>query len=201
MDIIRNDLIVDGSYCYSSNVDVDIANIDQGSIQIDTVDLTPAAKAFAPTDIVVATSVITEAAHGFVTGLKVLMTSATTLPAGILSPAYVIKLTNNTYTLAASLADALAGTPFTITDQGTGNHTTTPSALNSTVVTVAIQASNDGVTYKAYASNITTATITGTSTELKDMTDKLNYRFLRVVITAAAGLLGLKVRLYGKRYR
>ena len=135
MDIIRNDLIVDGSYCYISNVDVDIANIDQGSIQIDTVDLTPAAKVFAPTDIVVATSVIQETAHNFVTGLKVLMTSATTLPAGILSPAYVIKLTDNTYTLASSLANALAGTPFTITDQGTGNHTTTPSALNSTTVT------------------------------------------------------------------
>jgi hypothetical protein len=201
MELVRNDLIVDENVPYTKNIDVDIRDIEQGSIQIDTVDKTPAAKTFAPADIEVATCIVTEANHGFVTGLKVGMTSATTLPAGIAATAYVIKVDDDSYKLAASLADALAGTPFTITDQGTGNHTTTPAALASTTVTVAIQASNDGVTYKAYASNIVTATITGTSTELKDMTDKLHYAYLRVVITCAAGLLGLKVRLFGKRYR
>lgn len=202
MEIVRNDLIVDASYCYSSTVDVDIANIDQGSIQIDTVDLTGAAKVFVPADIDLDLDTVTIADHGLLNGQKVVTTTADTAPGGLdAGTYYIIVLDEDTIQFADSLAHALAGTALDLTTGAVDDQTITPSALASTTVTVAIQASNDGVTYTAYASDIITTTITGTSTELKDMTDKLNYRYLRVVITAAAGLLGLTVRLYGKRYR
>jgi hypothetical protein len=60
-------------------------------------------------------------------GTRVQLTTTTTLPAG-LSPAtnyYVIKVTDGTFKLATSYANAVAGTAIDITDAGTGTHTIT----------------------------------------------------------------------------
>lgn len=66
--------------------------------------------------------------HGFETGDRVrLTTSAADLPNGFAvdTTYYVIKVSADTLKLAASDADATAGTPVTISDDGTGTHTIT----------------------------------------------------------------------------
>ena len=77
------------------------------------------------------TDICTDAAHGFSTGLKGQGTTTTTLPAGLSTSTdyYVIVLTDDTYSLATSLANARAGTVIDITDTGTGTHTFTPTSI------------------------------------------------------------------------
>lgn len=59
------------------------------------------------------------------TGTKVRLTTTTTLPAGLAlaTDYYVIKLSDSTFSLATSYANAVAGTAINITDAGTGTHT------------------------------------------------------------------------------
>ncbi len=59
------------------------------------------------------------------TGTKVRLTTTTTLPGGLATATdyYVIKLSDTTFSLATSYANAVAGTAINITDAGTGTHT------------------------------------------------------------------------------
>lgn len=59
------------------------------------------------------------------TGTKVRLTTTVTLPAGLAlaTDYYVIKLSDTTFSLATSYANAVAGTDIDITDAGTGTHT------------------------------------------------------------------------------
>ena len=78
----------------------------------------------ASTDIMTYTSV-TSLPSNLLTGTRVRCTTTTTLPAP-LAPAtdyYLIKVTDGTYKLATSYANAIAGTAINITDAGTGTHT------------------------------------------------------------------------------
>lgn len=90
---------------------------------------TPASGAFTA-----ATSdICTKTAHGMKTGLKVQVSnSGGALPAGLaaLTDYWVIYLSANTFSLASSLANAIAGTAVDITDTGTGTHTVAPIAIS-----------------------------------------------------------------------
>ncbi len=59
------------------------------------------------------------------TGTRVRLTTTTTLPAGLslATDYYVIKLSDTTFSLATSYANAVAGTAIDITSAGTGTHT------------------------------------------------------------------------------
>ena len=61
------------------------------------------------------------------TGTRVRLTTTTTLPAGLATATdyYVIKVSDTTFKLATSYANAVAGTAINITDAGTGTHTVT----------------------------------------------------------------------------
>lgn len=61
------------------------------------------------------------------TGTRVRLTTTTTLPAGLATATdyYVIKVSDSTFKLATSYANAVAGTAINITDAGTGTHTVT----------------------------------------------------------------------------
>lgn len=61
------------------------------------------------------------------TGTRVRLTTTTTLPGGLATATdyYVIRVSNSTFKLATSYADAVAGTAINITDAGTGTHTIT----------------------------------------------------------------------------
>lgn len=59
------------------------------------------------------------------TGTRVRLTTTTTLPAGLAlaTDYYVIRVSDTTFKLATSYANAVAGTAINITDAGTGTHT------------------------------------------------------------------------------
>lgn len=81
---------------------------------------------FATTDVDIALDQITRAAHGFVTGEgPTWFSSSTTLPAGMAANTnyWVISTGADTFKLATSRANAIAGTAIDITSQGTGTHT------------------------------------------------------------------------------
>ncbi len=61
------------------------------------------------------------------TGTRVRLTTTTTLPAGLATATdyYVIRMSDTTFELASSYANAIAGTQINITDAGTGTHTVT----------------------------------------------------------------------------
>jgi len=153
----------------------------------------PSAKVFAPADVTVLANTITEAAHGYYTGLVVRLTTVTTLPAGLalVTDYYVIKVDANTYKLAASLSDALAGTPKDITDQGVGNHTATPAAL--TACTVKLQKSLDGENWVDVAS---AQALTTDATYLVAAVD-VAFKYVKPVVTMTSGMGDLKVIISG----
>lgn len=78
----------------------------------------------ASTDIITMTST-TNIPSNILTGTRVRLTTTTTLPAGLAlaTDYYVIKVTDSTFKLATSYANAIAGTAINITDAGTGTHT------------------------------------------------------------------------------
>lgn len=61
------------------------------------------------------------------TGTRVRLTTTTTLPAGLATATdyYVIRISDTTFKLATSYANAIAGTAIDITSTGTGTHTIT----------------------------------------------------------------------------
>lgn len=80
------------------------------------------------------TDVLTFAvATQMVTGSRIRLTSTTTLPGGALSNTdyHVIYLTATTIKLAATLANAIAGTALNITDAGSGTMTANEQALTT----------------------------------------------------------------------
>ncbi len=82
--------------------------------------------------------IITAVDHGLETGDgPIQLTTATTLPAGLsLSTDYwVIKLDDDTFSLASTRALSLAGTAVNVTDAGTGAHTAHDTATTERVVT------------------------------------------------------------------
>jgi hypothetical protein len=87
----------------------------------------PANTASGSTFTAATTDIITDAAHGFLTGDKVRFSSTTTLPAGLSAATtyFVIRLTADTFKVATTRANAVAGTAVDITDTGTGTHTVT----------------------------------------------------------------------------
>jgi len=86
---------------------------------------------FLPAAVSAANDTITKAGHGLVTGDTVLLTTTTTLPAGLsLGTAYyVIVVDASTIKLASSRANAFAGTVVDITGIGVGTHTVTSNVF------------------------------------------------------------------------
>lgn len=78
------------------------------------------------TDIMTYTSV-TSLPSNILTGTRVRLTTTTTLPAPLATATdyYVVRLSDTTFKLATSYANAIAGTVINITDAGTGTHTIT----------------------------------------------------------------------------
>ena len=89
------------------------------------------AKDFVDADVNPSTNIITETAHGYLTGLKGQLTTTGTLPDGLslATDYFVIKVDADTYKLATSRANANSGTAVDIVSaSGGGTHTFTPTA-------------------------------------------------------------------------
>ena len=125
---------------------IDISDARSLGIQVVADVNTPSAVVCASASAINATTnVFTKAAHGFVTGLKVQVTTSSALPTGIsaITDYFVVVLTPSTFKLSDTLAHALAGTNIIdISDTGTGNQTFTPVAIAG--CSVKTQKSNDG---------------------------------------------------------
>lgn len=78
----------------------------------------------APTDVCTWTSTANIPSN-ILTGTRVRLTTTTTLPGGLATATdyYVIRVSDTTFKLATSFANAIAGTAINITDAGTGTHT------------------------------------------------------------------------------
>lgn len=141
---------------------------------------TPAAGAFTAA----ATDICTKASHGFKTGLKVQVSSTTTLPAGLLASTdyFVIYLSSSTFKLASSLVNAIAGTAVDITDTGTGTHTITPTAIAGGVAK--LQGSLDNSTFVDIGGSSTNITATGNV--VWNVVDPM-YDYVRIAYDMTAG--------------
>lgn len=126
--------------------------------------------------------------HGLTTGLKVQATTAGTLavPLVALTDYYVIKVSDDYFALASSLANALAGTRIAITNVGVTSTTLTPVALAGASVT--FQKSNDGVNFE----NIQAATSITVDGSVMINQPNVSYRYLRVVKALTAGIVDVK---------
>lgn len=168
---------------YSDTIDLENAeslNI-QAVLDVDTPSAVVCASA---TDINATTNLFTNTAHGLTTGLKVQVTTSTTLPTGIstLTNYFIVKVDANTFKLSDTLAHAVAGTNLIdISDVGTGNQTFTPVALAGG--SIELQKSNDGSNWliEGSATNVTA----DASVFLEK--DRPGFRFARVKLTLTAG--------------
>lgn len=87
------------------------------------------------TSINAASEVLTSTNHGYNTGTVVQITASTTMPGGINASTdyYVIRLTDNTFALATSLANAESGTKLNITSTGAGTIQAVPTTYSATI--------------------------------------------------------------------
>jgi hypothetical protein len=153
-----------------------------------------AAKDFDPADVNIATDQITIVAHGYTTGVKGQFTSTGTLPGGLnlATDYWIIKVNNDTLSVATSLANAEAGTVELINSSGTGTHTFTPSTFGGAVLK--LQSSIDGNNFVDLPSCQVTINTSGTS--LFNVVEPA-YRFLRFAYVPGAGSMSLTVVVNG----
>lgn len=104
-----------------------------------------AAKTWASTAVTTADDTITIPAHGYVTGTAGVFSTAGTLPTGVTAGPtyYAIRVDVDTIKIAATYANAIAGTQIDLTTQGAGNSTFTP-----TEVTVGFMSDNSQAGYR-----------------------------------------------------
>lgn len=164
---------------------IGIHHSDKLCVQLTWTNSTPAAGEFTAN----VTDICTKSAHGFTTGLKVRVSSTTTLPGGLSGSTdyFVIVGTVDTFALSDTLAHALAGTNIVnITDSGTGTHTITPTALAGGVVH--LEGSNDKATWFDVASM--TANITASGSAVWNVADAA-YLYVRVNAIVTAGQVAI----------
>lgn len=131
-----------------------------------------------------ASDVCTKTGHGFQTGLKGAASTDGVLPGGLsATDYYVIKIDANTFKLAASYADSLAGVAMDITDAGTGTHTFTPAALSGATWKIQVSPDVEGSSW------FDLATATSITVDANSITEKVapKYKRIKTVFAAAAG--------------
>lgn len=160
---------------------IDMLHFTGFAAQFNCDNTTPAAGTFTAN----VTDICTKANHGFVTGLKVQVSSDTTLPAGLSGSTdyFVIKGTDNTFSLSDTLAHALAGTNIVnITDEGTGTHTITPTSIAG--ASIKLMGSIDGTNFIDLASQ--SSNITADVNVLFNQSG-VYYRYVKAQFTCTAG--------------
>lgn len=140
---------------------------------------------------------LTKTGHGFVTGLKVQVSnSGGALPTGLsaVTDYFVIRIDADTFYLAESLADALAGTRIDITGAGSGTQTVTPQALAG--ASLKLQGTiDDGVTWVDVPNE--SESITASSTVVWEL-DGLRYPRYRIYPTLTAGSMTISASVLGQ---
>jgi hypothetical protein len=165
------------------------------AVYLSWTDSSPSNSSFVDGDVTVGADTVDETGHGFLTGLKGQLTTTGTLPAGLsLSTDYwIIKVDNDTYKFASSLANAQAGTAVDITAAaGGGTHTFTPTALAGTAQ---LLGSADGTNFNVIDG--TEITVNNTNSNLYNVTDAY-YRYTKAQIEITAGQITVLCNLSAK---
>lgn len=141
-------------------------------------------------EVNLADSEFTIPSHGFTTGFKVRLTTTGTLPAPLLTATdyFVIVIDANTVQLAASLADALAGTKIELDDEGADDSVNTVTGVALAGASVTFQKSNDGTNWV----NIQAATSITVDGSVLLVQPDVSYRYFKVVKALTSGQVDLK---------
>ena len=155
----------------------------------------------APTDVSLSGDSITEASHGFATGMGVVYSTGSNLTVGGLSHAatyYVIRVDDNTYKLASSANNADAGTAIDLTSAGNATFTLIPQAFASAASDgIKWLGSNDGTSY--YDLSTTTVPYTADGGAVTSFAD-FPYKYLRLSFTKpTTGALNVKAVFNGRK--
>lgn len=165
------------------------------------------ARTFDDADVDVPTSAISYTAHGFITGQVGRLTTTGVLPAPLATATdyYIIAINANTFKLASSYANALAGTFIVITSAaGGGDHTFTPTALSG--ASTKLQGSvnydphfqtGDWFDLVDAAGSPLTVNITATGSKYWNIPDSM-YEFVRQVVVQTNGLFAIESYVYAK---
>lgn len=175
---------------YSDAIDITAVSLFSAECIVDV--NTPSAKVFTADNT---TDTFTATSHGFSTGLKgQASNSGGALPTGLSGATdyFVIVLTDDTFKLATSLANALAGTALTISDDGTGTQTFTPTSIAG--ANVKLQKSNDGTNWADEGSPTSITVDANIFLEKADCC----FKYLRVAYTMTAGSLSASNIIIGK---
>lgn len=180
------------------SVVLDLAKFSRWGILLKWTDSTPAAKTFTAD---AGTDILTANGHGLVSQQVVRVSTTTTLPAPLATATdyYAIVIDANTFYLATSRANAIAGTHIDITSAGTGVQTETPSTLSCAVkmqyAAVDIASAVDADFFDMGSGSVA---IPGAGSPL-ELTDKdVPWNVGRLVFTPTAGSGPLTVTFYGK---
>lgn len=175
--------------------------LDTAQITAVVTDLTPIAQVFTAA----VTDILTAAASGLQLGQVVQVSnSGGALPTGLSASTnyYVIPINGDTFYLATSYNNAIAGTKIDITGAGSGTNTITPTALAGGTATLqSAQASQNGQVIASTWANVasTAQTISGLGV-FNFAILNTDFPFYRLAITGnTAGILGLTVTVSGKQ--
>lgn len=145
------------------------------------------------------TDLLTQADHGFYTGLILQVSnSGGALPTGLsaLTDYYVIRVSSSTYRLATSLANALNNTYINITGAGSGTNTATPTALAS--ASIYLQGSNDNqATWVTIPNTTTSISADGNIGPIE--VDYVRYETIRAYAALASGMMAFTELQIGYR--
>lgn len=206
MRILNNLILRDVAVSAAQNSDEqELQHMWFGDITAQITVANPSDKTFTTTDVNITANTVTITAHGYLTGVKVTLTTDDTLPAGLSTSTdyYLIKLDDNTIKFATSQANASAGTAIDLTDTGAGTQTVVvtatiagaiklqknnePWAMNTTVPPVWVDITGTSQTF-------TTATVLNWA--LTDM----GYQSLRAVVTLTSGTISGRIRVNAKGF-
>ena len=184
---------------------IELGEVTGLSIQVSAVECCLSAAAFTACDVSAACDTITEASHGYETGLKGQFATSCglcdVLPAGLstCTDYFVIDVDDCTFAVATSRALAVAGTKVNITDGGVGCHTFTPAAADCTSGTITVTYSNDGTTFVADAcAGLAQQVITACTLSAVDNADGIHYKQARVEVDITDSQWTIDVDVNGK---
>lgn len=191
--LIQKDIFAASNLAPTQGGDSEIITLNYGdrlSVQSFYDVSSPSAKIVASASINFSTDTWTSNAHGFTTGLVVQLTTSGALPTPLqlTTNYYVIVLSANTFKLAASLSDALAGTPIDLDDAGTGNQTVTPVALAGASVGYYLSNVEEG-DYWTLINTATSITVDGSSYLAQP---DVAYRRFKAVKSLTSGIFTLQ---------
>jgi hypothetical protein len=180
------------------SVVLDLSKLSRWGLLVKWTDGTPTAKTFTAD---AATDILTANGHGLVNQQVVRVSTTGGLPAPLaaVTDYYVIVIDANTFYLATSRANAIAGVHIDITSAGTGVQTETPSTLACTVkMQYAAGAIGSVVDADFFDMGSGSVAIPGAGSPLQ-LTDKdVPWNVGRLVFTPTAGSGLLTCTLYGK---